>query len=178
MLRLTLRSRRDGRLQARIVDRDGVLFVLDFGDPAMLTDASRRVLHGGFTVSWQGVDETATPGNPALFRQLALYYAAQGFLVCVDEPDWPRPAFVDPIDAPSRLALTFGPPTLLPDEPGNEPESTEILSLHDVKRVLARVANPPPPGPPTLLPPVLTLDFDFEDGDEVTEEVHWKPKRD
>lgn len=159
------------------MDRDGVLFVLDFGDPAMLTDASRRVLHGGFTVAWQGVDETASPGNPAMFRHLALYYAAQGFLVCVDEPDWPRPAFVDPIDAPYRLA--GGPPTLLPDEPAYEPEATEILSLHDVQRVLARIETdrrPPPSGPPTLMPPVLTLDFDFEDDDDPTEEVTRKPK--
>lgn len=176
MLRLTLRSRRDGRLQARIVDRDGVLFVLDFGDQAILTDASRRVLHGGFTVSWQGTDETANAGNPALFRQLALYYAAHGFLVWVDEPDWPRPAFVDPIDAPRRHLLG-GPPTLLPDESA-EPELTEILSVQDVKRVLDRIDTerpPPPSGPPTLLTPVLVLDPDGGD-DDVTEEISRKPR--
>ncbi|MEQ1502504.1 MAG: hypothetical protein ABMB14_09740 [Myxococcota bacterium] len=165
MLRLTLRSGRDGRLLARIVDRDGVLFVLDFGDPATLTDASRRVLHGGFSVHWQGQSETAIPTNPALLRQLALYYASQGLLVFFDEPDWPRIARQGPLDVPRPYSA--GPPTLLPDEP-NEPELTQLLSRKDLVDLKARLAADAArlrllPGDVTVVP--------HDDEEELTQEV-------
>lgn len=127
MLRLTVRSGRDGRLLARVVDRDGVMFVLDYGDRSLLSDASRKVLHGGFNVSWQGGVETAVPGNAALLRQLALFYASQGLLVCVDEPDWPRKARkAEPI----RPSWQDGPPTILQDEPLDP--STRLMSRRDL----------------------------------------------
>lgn len=129
MLRLTVRSGRDGRLLARLIDRDGVMFVLDYGDPSLLSDASRKVLHGGFAVSWQGVNETAIPHNPALLRQLALFYASQGLLVCVDEPDWPRIARKAVAEPP---AWGDGPPTLLPDDAPDIDPSTRLMSRKDL----------------------------------------------
>jgi hypothetical protein len=114
VLRLTLRSGRDGRLLARIIERDGVLFVLDFGDPAVVADASRRVLHGGFGIPWEGETFVALPGHPALLRHLALHYAAAGFLVFVDEPGHPRLG-----ELSISLAGT------------SDSEQTEILSLSE-----------------------------------------------
>lgn len=129
MLRLTVRSGRDGRLLARVVDRDGVMFVLDYGDRSILSDASRKVLHGGFNVSWQGGVETAVPGNAALLRQLALFYAQQGLLVCVDEPDWPRKTRKA---EPARPSWQDGPPTILQDEPLDFDPNTRLMSRRDL----------------------------------------------
>lgn len=138
MLRLTLRSGRDGRLLARIVERDGVLFVLDYGDPQVVLDASRRVLHGGFGIGWEGETETALPGHPALLRQLALHYAEVGLLVFIDEPGYPRDAMADM-------------PVV-----GVGEEQTELLSKIESARL--RAGRPTPAGParreaaPTLVP--------------------------
>jgi hypothetical protein len=118
VLRLTLRSGRDGRLLARIIERDGVLFVLDFGDPVVVSDASRRVLHGGFGVPWEGSTEVALPGHPALLRHLALHYAASGLLVCVDEPGHPRLG---------ELSLSLA--------GSSDVEQTEILSVSESARL-------------------------------------------
>jgi hypothetical protein len=139
LLRLTLRSGRDGRLLARIVDRDGVAFVLDYGDPSIVADASRKVLHGGFRVAWGGVVQTVGPGMPHLLRMLAVHYAESGLLVAVDEPDWPRRAGVDPADVPEPLSED--PPLLLPDEwtEGGDRDDTEILSRRDLKKLKARL---------------------------------------
>ncbi|MEZ4237542.1 MAG: hypothetical protein R3F59_15630 [Myxococcota bacterium] len=139
MLRLTLRSGRDGRLLARIVERDGVLFVLDFGDPVVLRDASRRALHAGFTVEWQGHQQTATPSHPHLLRHLALHYAAQGLLVFVDEPDYPRAAPVALSLAeeavPRPVPLSLNPATLLPDEPGDYDSNTVLRSRRELREL-------------------------------------------
>lgn len=171
MLRLTLRSARDGRLLARIVEREGVAFVLDYGDPAVVADASRKLLHGGFTASWGGALETAAPGTPALVRQLALHYVEQGLLVVVDEPDFPRREGISPVDVPSPLSE--GPPTLLPDDwsEGGDTD-TEILSRRDLVRLKARLEAErvvrerwkPPPLEPLTLP-------EADEDDEPTEEI-------
>jgi hypothetical protein len=138
VLRLTLRSGRDGRLLARIVDRDGVAFVLDYGDPAVVADASRKVLHGGFQVVWGGTVENVGAGTPNLFRMLAVHYAESGLLVAVDEPGWPRREGVDPMDVPEPPS--DGPPTLLPDEwTEGADHDTEILSRRDLTRLKARL---------------------------------------
>jgi hypothetical protein len=125
VLRLTLRSGRDGRLLARIIERDGVLFVLDFGDPAVVADASRRVLHGGFGVPWEGTTEVALPGHPALLRYLALHYASAGFLVFVDEPGHPRLG---------ELALSLA--------ASSDIEQTEILSVSESARLRGHTPAP------------------------------------
>ncbi|HHO52983.1 MAG TPA: hypothetical protein ENK18_19430 [Deltaproteobacteria bacterium] len=92
MLRLTLRDGHDGRLLARIIDRDGYAFVLDYGDRAVVADAARKVMQGGFLVRWEEVIEEASPGSPTFFRLLAMHYATEGLLVSVDEPTWTRRA--------------------------------------------------------------------------------------
>ena len=177
MLRLTLRSGRDGRLLARVVEREGLMFVLDFGDPVLMADASRRVLHGGFAVEWQGRNETAQPGASALMRQLALFYAAQGGLVFVDEPDWPRaaprtarsqpPPAVEPIAAPPVLPVALGSlPTLLPEDPWEEQESHTVLrSRRELQELQDRIDATVNTGP-HLPHAVVEVDAELE-----TEEV-------
>jgi len=126
VIRLTLRDGRDGRLLARIVDRDSSALVLDYGDPETIAGASRLVRQGGFSVMWQGAVEEAAPGAPGLLRHLAMHYAASGALVFVDEPTWPRPVGSD-------AAM------LLPDDPTDLVEDTEILTIRELGAALARV---------------------------------------
>ncbi len=87
MLRLSLRSSKDGRFLARIVDRGGFPFVLDFGDEKVIEDASQRLRHG-FTMWRHGRLITATPGDPHMLALLAEYYAGEGALVFLEEPTW------------------------------------------------------------------------------------------
>ncbi|MBT3224036.1 MAG: hypothetical protein HN348_33625, partial [Proteobacteria bacterium] len=87
MLRLTLLSNRDGRFLARIIDRDGFAFVLDFGDRRVIDDATQRILHG-FTMWRYGKLVSAVPQTPELVLTLADYYAREGLLVFLDEPMW------------------------------------------------------------------------------------------
>jgi hypothetical protein len=173
LLRLTLRSGRDGQLLARIVDRDGVAFVLDYGDPAVVADASRKVLHGGFRAAWGGVIENVGAGMPNLLRLLAVHYAEAGLLVSVEEPDWPRRAGIDPTDVPEPLSE--GPPTLLPDEwTEGQDNDTEILSRRDLYRMKARLeaeraVREPWPAPARLEP--VPMPEPTEEDDKPTEEV-------
>lgn len=111
MLRLTLRDSRDGRLLARVIDRDGYAFVLDYGDRQLVADAARKVMQGGFMVRWEDSLEEAVPGQPTFLRSLAMHYASEGLLVSVDEPTWTR-------RAPARRIL-FG-------EEENTVELTEV----------------------------------------------------
>jgi hypothetical protein len=168
VLRLTLRSGRDGRLLARVVERDGLLFVLDFGDPVLMTDASRRVLHGGFTVDWQGRTETALPSTPPLLRQLALHYAAQGVLVFVDEPDFPRaaPVAISPAGASLRpLPLSANLPTLLPDEPWEQEQdcNTVLRSRRELQELQDRIDATLNTGPQM---PYGVVEIDGDGGDD------------
>ena len=87
MLRLTLRSGKDGRFLARIVDRGGFPFVLDFGDRRVIEDASQRLLHG-FTMWRHGRLVNAGPQDPEMIQLLADFYAAEGLLVFLEEPNW------------------------------------------------------------------------------------------
>ncbi len=119
MLRLTLRSGRDGRMLARVIDRGGDAFVLDYGDPVVVRDVSRRLLRGGFSVWRGGTWVTATPRHPEMIHLLASYYCCEGLLVFLDEPTWPgrsvdleeilpSPAGireVDPMDALDRVGI-------------------------------------------------------------------------
>jgi hypothetical protein len=88
MLRLSLRSSRTGRLLARVVEQEGNLFVLDFGDPRVIADATQRITHG-FTVWRMGRLVTAAPSDPLFLTYLAEFYASEGMLVAVEEPNWP-----------------------------------------------------------------------------------------
>lgn len=177
MLRLTLRSGREGRLLARVVERDGVLFVLDFGDPELMADASRRVLHGGFSVEWQGSIENAIPNHPAMLRQLALHYAEMGMLVFVDEPGFVRTAplrvarAVPPMDGLLPLPISDGPPTLLPDEIPDYDCNTELRSLRDLQELQDRIDSTRNTGPQMPYAEVQVEDEEFPT-DEVT---HLRP---
>lgn len=88
MLRLTLRSGRDGRFLARVIDRNGGAFVLDYGDPTTIDDVAGRVRRGGFQALVRGRWQTATPQSPDLMLMLAHYYAHKGMLVFLDEPSF------------------------------------------------------------------------------------------
>jgi len=87
MLRLTLRSSRDGHFLARVVDRGGFPFVLDFGDRRIIEDAGQRLLHG-FTMWRHGRLVSAPPGDSDLLALLADFYAGEGLLVFLEEPNW------------------------------------------------------------------------------------------
>lgn len=87
MLRLTVRSGRDGRYLATIVDRGGFAFVLDFGDRRLIEDAQQRLLHG-FTVIRFGELVTALPRDPKALELLADFYLREGLLVHFEEPTW------------------------------------------------------------------------------------------
>lgn len=87
MLTLTLRAPRDGRFLARIVERTGSVFVLDFGDPGLIDDATQRI-HRGFTVFRGGQLIKAAPRDKDLLVLLADYYAGEGLLVSLEEPLW------------------------------------------------------------------------------------------
>lgn len=106
MLRLSVRSARSGRLLVRIVEREGALFVLDFGDPDMMSDATSRIAHG-FTLWRMGELLHAVPGDPRFLNLLAEYYASEGLLVAVEEPNWPgRDEPIDDLgdeDAPTEV---------------------------------------------------------------------------
>ena len=89
MVSLTLRSGRDGRFLARIVDRGGFAFVLDFGDRRVIDDVSQRLLKG-FTMWRMGPLVTAVPQQSEMLQLLAEFYAREGLLVAFEEPNWPR----------------------------------------------------------------------------------------
>lgn len=89
MLRLTLRSRRDAAFLARIIDREGYMFVLDYGDTRVIEDVSQKLLKG-FTMWRRGKLVQASPNSPDMLFLLADYYAQEGVLVFLEEPDFPR----------------------------------------------------------------------------------------
>lgn len=154
MLRLTVRSGKDGRFLARIVDSGaGHPFVLDFGDKRIIDDVQQRLLHG-FTMWRFGKLVSATPQDPDILQFVAEFYAGEGLLVAFEEPTWSgREQLLDerfpapPTDLgvlgdfrppePTREAAPeppAGPPLLdLPDlaDLGDDP-STELVDLEDL----------------------------------------------
>lgn len=87
MLRLTLRSGRDARFLARIVETGTAPFVLDWGDARFIDDAQQRLAHG-FTMWQHGRLVTAHPSDPDFLMLLAELYCSEGLLVELDEPTW------------------------------------------------------------------------------------------
>ncbi len=75
MRHLTLRAKSDSRFLARIVDREGFVFVLDYGDPAVIADATDRI-HRGFSMVIDGRPLHVGPGSPDLLERLQQHYAA------------------------------------------------------------------------------------------------------
>lgn len=88
MLRLTLRSGRDARFLARIVETGTTPFVLDWGDARFIDDAQQRLAHG-FTMWQHGRLVTAHPSDADFLMLLAELYCSEGLLVELDEPTWP-----------------------------------------------------------------------------------------
>lgn len=121
MLRLTLRSSKDGRFLARIVDRGGFPFVLDFGDRRIIEDASQRLLHG-FTMWRHGRLISAPPGDADLLALLADFYAGEGLLVFLEEPNW---AFRDVQTTQEDGPVLLSPLTSLHDL-GEQDDRTEL----------------------------------------------------
>ena len=111
MLRMTLRSGRDARFLARIVETGTTPFVLDWGDPRFIDDAQQRLAHG-FTMWQHGRLVTAHPSDTDFLMLLAELYCSEGLLVELDEPTWAGRAGVAP-----------PPPEELTDDP-----VTEIVS--------------------------------------------------
>lgn len=122
MLRLTLRSKRTGRFLARIIDRSGTAFVLDYGDAQVIEDASLK-LSLGFTLVRAGAVVQALPEQSDFMGLLAEHYLHEGLLVFFEEPGWPgRPVEPDPDQAVDL-------PGLFEPDP-----NTEILSIEELPR--------------------------------------------
>ncbi len=162
MLRLTLRAAIDGRMLARVMDRGGMPFVLDFGDHAVIREVREHLQHG-FALQRFGELVNVRPHAPDLLARLADLYAASGRLVFLDEPTWPG-------RAPQGLLLPSLPP---PDSALLEDFDTEIVDEDDLPDVgdalktlipenadTAEVPLPAPRRRPLDLPPVL---FDVPD---------------
>jgi len=190
LLRLTIRSGRDGRFLARVIDRDVGAFVLDYGDPSVVAEISERALRGGFQAWVSGRFQTAAPRDPHMLLLLAHRYAEEGYLVFLDQPDAPHrretveerlPDWIDP----SLLRhgdLTSSELTL------ETTEDTDLLTAESARARLESVPPAPPAparlGPSTepgraqdvlgladLLPVPLDLP-DLEEDDLPTEQVH------
>ena len=130
MFRLTLRSRKDGRFLARIIERDGFAFVLDYGDPDTVADASERVARG-FSVFHEGAMKNVLPASKELLPRLADYYEHEGLLVKLEEQHVqsmaPQPSPYAATHSPLSDALPpGGPPQHDPDD------ETELVPISSV----------------------------------------------
>lgn len=132
MFRLTLRSRKDGRFLARIIERDGFAFVLDYGDPDTVADASERVARG-FSVFHEGSTKNVPPASKELLPRLADYYEAEGLLVKLEEQHVqsmaPQPSPYTSTHAPLADAL---PGRSLPPRAHDHDEETELVPISEV----------------------------------------------
>jgi hypothetical protein len=146
MVLLTVRSGRDGRLLARIVEKDGHSFVLDVGERRVIDDATQRLLKG-FTMFRMGGLVTATPQTAELLCLLAEFYASEGGLVAFDEPDWPgRNALLGTGGHGSAAALPREDQPFDDDETDYAPLPPPRPAPLVPRRVLRRL--PPMLGPP------------------------------
>ena len=128
MMRLTLRSGKDARFLARIVDAGGGHpFVLDFGDRRIIDDVQQRLLHG-FTMWRFGELISATPTETEMLQNLAEYYAGEGLLVALEEPTWNgRDATLDErIPVPAVDRELFGVPDSADGDLTERDDATEL----------------------------------------------------
>lgn len=123
-----MRARDDARFLARIIERDGFAFVLDYGDASMVADASERVARG-FSLWRNGKLETVSPSSSQLLPLLAEFYNQEGLVVSLEEPDFAqRP---EPLDA--RLpALPQHSITDFRDQTEETEEETELVSYAEI----------------------------------------------
>jgi hypothetical protein len=156
MMVLTIRSGRDGRFLARVVDQGGRPFVLDYGDSRVIEDLVQRITRG-FTMIRQGRLLHVHPGDDDLLVQLASFYAEEGALVFYEEPTWlgrgggTAPRVVVSATEPEPAASVDLPEL---DEPT---ESIRVDDLPSVDEALTTIvpaddapscARPGPPAPP------------------------------
>ncbi|MCA9570458.1 MAG: hypothetical protein KC656_21590 [Myxococcales bacterium] len=175
MQRLTLRAAEDSRFLARIVERDGFAFVLDYGDPEMIADATDRI-NRGFSVLVSGHLEHVAPGAADLMPRLAAFYEADGLLVSLETPmtHMPGRVFDDP-DATRLKRPASDVQTVLLERD----DETDLVTLESLSLDAARVADAPParrllwnPGPLEPLPMA-----ERPDEEEVTELVPEEMRR-
>jgi hypothetical protein len=126
MMRLTLRSGRDGRFLARVVEQQGFAYVLDFGDARIIEDAGQRLRHG-FTMWRFGRLVTAAPVDPDFVQCLAEFYSGEGLLVFLEEPGWiGREAGVPDVGGHATDPAGFAIPNLDPTQTiGDSDDETE-----------------------------------------------------
>lgn len=125
---LTLRSGRDGRFLARVIDQGGRPFVLDFGDPQVIADIVQRITRG-FSVIRQGRVLHVHAGDPDLLAQLGAFYASEGALVFLEEPTWHGRR------SPIRQSLPRQPSAAPGPELSDEDDPTETVGLSDLPDV-------------------------------------------
>lgn len=164
MMRLTLRSGRDGRFLARVVDQAGFAYVLDFGDARIIEDAGQRLRHG-FTMWRFGRLVTAAPTDPDFIQCLAEFYSGEGLLVFLEEPAWAgRDDNVAPdVAGHATDPAGFAIPNLalgdIDDEPETEwaePEETEVAERPAISPEVAGALGIPEEEAPTVSAPALT----------------------
>ena len=137
MLRLTLRAREDARFLARIIQRDGFVFVLDYGDPNTVADCSERVSRG-FSLRREGLLVQIPPGADEMIPLLAEYYAQEGLLVMVDEAGSASAADTLPTNLEQRGL--WMPPSPLPTD-SVEDAPTELIEREPREELLAQEAE-------------------------------------
>lgn len=128
MMRLTLRSGKDARFLARIIDAGGGHpFVLDFGDRRIIDDVQQRLLHG-FTMWRFGELISATPSEIEMLQNLAEFYAGEGLLVALEEPTWNgRDSTLDErIPVPAADRELFGAPASSSGDLAEHDDATEL----------------------------------------------------
>lgn len=141
MMRLTLRSGKDGRFLARIVESGSSHpFVLDFGDRRIIDDVQQR-LQKGFTMWRFGTLVQTSPQDPELLFLLAEFYCGEGLLVAFEEPTWPgREATLDeriPVPAADRAMFGATPDTLRTVVPDRD-DATEFAKVPNEDRTEER----------------------------------------
>lgn len=153
MMRLTLRSGRDGRFLARVVEQSGFPFVLDFGDDRIIEDVGQRLRHG-FTMWRFGRLVTAAPTDPDFVQCLAEFYAGEGLLVFLEEPSWIGRELPPEVAGQRTDPAGFHIPELdgeLPDFEDEAPETewaepeTEIVDPSELAPAVARALGLPDP---------------------------------
>lgn len=170
MVCLTIRSGRDGRFLARVVDQGGRPFVLDYGDTRVIEDLVQRITRG-FTMIRQGRLLHVHPGDEDLLVQLASFYALEGALVAYEEPTWSgrelavqrRPRVVRSASAQHDAAAPQGSQIDEDDEPT---ETIALSDLQDVTTSLTAVASPHDPAQPSPAPHVPTAPRPAPDEEE------------
>ena len=166
MLTLTLRSTTDGRFLARIVEQQGTVFVLDYGDRRVIDDATQRI-NKGFTVFRAGKLVRAVPRDPDLLLLLGDYYAGEGFLVALEEPLWAKRQGAHDDARPDPLQ-----PYIMTEEDLSLDSVTDILSREEADRVREKLdsrkeVHRGPWSPSSLADVVPTvLDETLRDGDD------------